>query len=72
MECLSYGLGPQDKYLLDAASDDTFMRKYEDKAMELIDTMVENSHHNTTKPFGRGVIRRDSDRRKISRDEYVS
>ena len=49
-------LGPQDRYLLDASSDDTFMRKYEDEAMELIETMADNSHHNEAKPFRRGVM----------------
>ena len=29
------------------------MRIFEDDAMELIETMVENSHHNVAKPFGR-------------------
>ena len=29
------------------------MSKFEDKAMELIKTVAENSHHNTAKPFGR-------------------
>ena len=33
------------------------MRKYEDEAMELIETVVENSHHhNAAKPFGRGAM----------------
>ena len=50
------GLGLQDRYLLDAASGGTFMSKYEDNAMELIETVAENSHHNTAKPFGRGVM----------------
>ena len=50
------GLGPQDRYLLDAASGDTFISQYEDEAMELIETIVENSHHNTMKPFGGGVM----------------
>ena len=50
------GLGPQDRYLLDAASDGTFMRKYEDDAMELIEMVAENSHHNARKPFGRGAM----------------
>ena len=50
------GLGPQDRYLLDAASGVTFMRKYEDEAMELIKTMAENSHHNADKPFERGAM----------------
>ena len=48
------GLGPQDRYLLDIASD-TFMSKFEDEAIELIETVAENSHHNVTKPFGRGA-----------------
>ena len=50
------GLGPQDRYLLDAASGGTFMSKYEDEAMELIETVAENSHHNAPKPFGRGAM----------------
>ena len=49
------GLGPQDRYLLDAASGGTFMSKFEDEAMELIETVAENSHHNAAKPFGRGA-----------------
>ena len=32
------------------------MRKYEDKAMELIETVTENSHQNVAKPFGRGAM----------------
>ena len=43
-------------FLLDAASGGTFMSKYEDDAMELIETVVENSHHNAAKPFGRGAM----------------
>ena len=50
------GLGPQDRYLLDAASGGTFMSKYEDDAMDLIETVAENSHHNVSKPFGRGAM----------------
>ena len=50
------GLGPQERYLLDAASDGTFMSKYEDDAMELIETVAENSHHNAAKPFRRGAM----------------
>ena len=50
------GLGPQDRYLLDVASDDTFMRKYEDEAMELIKTVTENSYYNAAKPYGRGAM----------------
>ena len=49
-------LGPQDRYLLDAASGGTFMSKYEDDAMELIEMVAENSHHNAAKPFGRGEM----------------
>ena len=49
------GLDPQDRYLLDAASGGTFMRKFEDEAMELIKTVAENSHHNVAKPFRRGA-----------------
>ena len=52
-------LGPQDRYLLDASSGSTFMSKYEDEDMELIETVAENSHHNA---------KRTDDRRKISRD----
>ena len=50
------GLGLQYRYLLDEASGGTFMRKYEDDAMELIETVAENSHHNAAKPFGRGTM----------------
>ena len=32
------------------------MSKYEDKAMELIKTVAENSHHNVAKLFGRGAM----------------
>ena len=49
-------LGPQDGCLFDAASGGTFMSKYEDDAMKLIETVVENSHHNAAKPFGRGAM----------------
>ena len=50
------GLGPQDKYLSDAACGGTFMSNYEDEAMELIEKVAENSHHNTAKLFRRGVM----------------
>ena len=50
------GLGPQDRYLLDAVTGSTFMRKYEDGTMELVKTVAENSHHNVRKPFGRGAM----------------
>ena len=56
MQIFYDGLGLQDRYLLDEASGGTFMRKYEDDAMELIETMIENSHHNAAKPFGRGAM----------------
>ena len=32
------------------------MRKYEDEAMELIETVAESSHHNPVKPFRRGAM----------------
>ena len=50
------GLGQQDRYLLDAASNSTFMQKYEDEAMEFIETVAENSHYNAVKPFERSVM----------------
>ena len=53
-------LSMQDKYLLDAVSDDTFMRKYEDEGVELIETVAENSHHNIAKLFGRGAMPKDN------------
>ena len=56
MQIFSDELGLQDRYLLDAASGGTFMSKYEDEAMELIETVAENSHHNAGKPFGRGAM----------------
>ena len=49
-------LGPKDRYLLYAENDGTFMSKYEDKVIELIKMMVENSHDNAAKPFGRGAM----------------
>ena len=49
-------LGPQDRYLLDATSGGTFMRKYEDESMKLIKTVADNSHHNAPKSFGRGAM----------------
>ena len=55
------GLGPQDRYLLDAASGGAFISKFEDEAMELIETVAENSHHNSAKPFGRGAKVKPSD-----------
>ena len=32
------------------------MSKYEDDAMDLFETVAENSHHNAAKPFGRGAM----------------
>ena len=32
------------------------MRKYKDDEMELIETIVENNHHNAAKPFRRVVM----------------
>ena len=46
------GLGAPDRYLLDAASGGTFMSKYEDEALELIELVAENSHHHAAKSFG--------------------
>ena len=50
------GLGLKDRYLLDAVSGGSFMNKYKDEDMELIKTVVKNSHHSTAKPFGRGAM----------------
>ena len=46
------GLGAPDRYLLDAASGGTFMSKYEDEALKLIELVAENSHHHAAKSFG--------------------
>ena len=46
------GLGATNRYLLDAASGGTFMSKYEDEALELIELVAENSHHHAAKSFG--------------------
>ena len=46
------GLGVPDIYFLDAASGGTFMSKYEDEALELIELVAENSHHHAAKSFG--------------------
>ena len=32
------------------------MSKFNDEAMELIETVAEISHHNAAKPFGRGAV----------------
>ena len=45
------GLGAPDQYLLDAASGATFMSKYEDEVLELIELVAENSHHHAAKSF---------------------
>ena len=44
-------LGAPDRYLFDAASGGTFMSKYEDEALELIELVTENSHHHAPKSF---------------------
>ena len=49
--------GPQDRYHFDAASSDTFMSKYKDDGMKLIEMVAENSHHNATKSFERGATK---------------
>ena len=49
------GLGPQDIYFLDSASGGTFMSKFEDEAIKLMETVAENNHHNVAKPFERGA-----------------
>ena len=51
-------LGLHDFYLLEVASGDTFMSKYKDDAMELIETVMESSHHNPERPFGQGAMPR--------------
>ena len=56
MQIFYDGFGPKDRYLLDAASGGTFMSKYEDDAIELIEMVAENSHHNAAKPFGKGAM----------------
>ena len=38
--------------MLDAASGTTFMRKYEDEALEFIELVAKNNHHHATKSFG--------------------
>ena len=65
MQIFYDGLGLKDRYLLDAARGGTFMRKYEDDAMELIETVVENSHHNAAKPFGRGAMPKMIDTKSV-------
>ena len=45
-------LGAPDRYFLDTASGGTFMSKYEDEALELIELVAENSHHHAAKSFG--------------------
>ena len=58
-------LGLEDRYLLDATSGGTFMSKYEDDAMELIETVAEKSHHNAAKPFGRGAMPKTIDAKSM-------
>ena len=45
-------LGAPDRYLLDVACGGTFMSKYEDEALELIELVAENRHHHVAKSFG--------------------
>ena len=61
------GLVPQDRYLLDAASGGIFMSKYEDDAMDLIETVAENSHHNAAETIWKRC-NAESSRRQISGD----
>ena len=49
------GLVLKDRHILDVASSGTFMSKFEDEAIELIETVAENSHHSVENPFGRGA-----------------
>ena len=56
MQIFYDGLVPQDRYVLDAARGGTFMSKFEDEAVELIEMVAENSHHNAEKPFGKGTM----------------
>ena len=49
------GLGLQNRYLLDAASGDTFMRKSKVDTIELIKVMTLNDHHNAAKPLKWGA-----------------
>ena len=41
------------------------MSKYEDDAMDLIETVAENSHHNAAKPFGRGAMPKAFDAKSV-------
>ena len=65
MQIFYDGLGPQDRYILDAASDGTFMSKYENNVMELIEMVVENSHHSAAKPFRRGAMPKSIDAKSV-------
>ena len=44
-------LGAPKKYFLDVASGGTFMSKYEDEALELIELVAENSQHHVAQSF---------------------
>ena len=51
------GLGAPERYFLDVVSGGTFMRKYEDEALELIELVAENSHHHAVQSFrGRSAL----------------
>ena len=56
MQIFYDGLGPGDRYLLDAASSNTLLNKYEDKARELIKMVAKNSLHNAAKLCKRGAM----------------
>ena len=49
-------LSLQDRYLLDATNIGTFMSKFKDDAIKLIETMATYSHHNIEKPLRRGAM----------------
>ena len=50
------GLGLQYRYLLDAASSDTFISKFKEDVIELIETVTKNNHHNAAKLLKKGVM----------------
>ena len=47
------GLGDNDRYLLDAASGGNFLMKYADDALELIETVAENSYYRMNLAHGK-------------------
>ena len=42
------------------------MSKCEDDAMDLIEMVAENSHHNAAKPFGRGAMPKALDAKSVT------